>query len=587
MSDMLKYLFFVFCSTKIMVQQRLPFILDMVHNNLGEKPYITKYSDPAFLKEQGFNGAVTHWHINCAIICDNYKKELIKNKEEKEWIGHRANEIEQKISAFHEAGIAVYPFTYFMFFYVQYGINTQKMTDKGKIKGTRGCDERARKPNLQSKRTQELLIAQVDRIFKRFSSLNGLTLRFGETYLHDTPFHIGGSPIRNGKIGINDHILLLNILREEICVKRNKKLFYRTWDFGYNFHTNPEYYWAATNQVASHLNLIFSIKYQQDDYHRMTPFNPTLGIGNHQQIVEAQSRMEVYGKEAHPYYTAKWGLEGWPETKYEILFGKHCFSGKKVSDKIPRGIKDILISKKIRGVMTWSNGGGWQGPYITHEIWTDLNTYVILHWAQNTQKTEEELFYEFTECLGLDEWNSDLFREIAILSIEGIRKGHCNSYSWNDVWWTQDGFFSAAANIDIIRDILRKQLQEKVLAEKAEVSAIWLQIEALSKQFNCQDTNLQEAIRVSCTYERIKYQLIEQMWKIMIAERIYQQNMGFNSREMKEAIIIYNRLWKEWNLLKQSSPWCATLYTDMAFRNQTKGSIGELVNVCRRRIYCN
>lgn len=109
----------------------------------------------------------------------------------------------------------------------------------------------------------------------------------------------------------------------------------------------------------------------------------------------------------------------------------------------------------------------------------------------------------------------------------------------------------------------------------------------MSKQFNCQDTNLQEAIRVSCTYERIKYQLIEQMWKIMIAERIYQQNMGFNSREMKEAIIIYNRLWKEWNLLKQSSPWCATLYTDMAFRNQTKGSIGELVNVCRRRIYCN
>ena len=78
---------------------------------------------------------------------------------------------------------------------------------------------------------QELLIAQIDGIFKCFPSLDGLTLRFGETYLHDTPFHLGGSPIRDGKIGINDHILLLNILREEICVKRNKKLFYRTWDF--------------------------------------------------------------------------------------------------------------------------------------------------------------------------------------------------------------------------------------------------------------------------------------------------------------------------------------------------------------------
>lgn len=574
-----------FCCLYLRSQQSLPFILDMVHNNPGEEPYITKYNNPVFLKEQGFNGAVTHWHINCAITYDNYKKGIIKDKEEKKWIEQRANDIEQKIVAFHNAGIAVYPFTDFIVFprsiWEKYG---KEIAGKEKVTGTGGSDERARKPNIQNKRTQELLIAQIDGIFKSFPSLDGLTLRFGETYLHDTPFHLGGSPIRDGKIGINDHILLLNILREEICVKRNKKLFYRTWDFGYNFHTNPEYYLAVTNQIAPHPNLIFSIKYQQDDYHRMTPFNPTLGIGNHQQIVESQSRMEAYGKGAHPYYTAKGVIEGWPETKYEILFGKHCFTGKKNSDENPRGIKDILSTKKLQGVMTWSNGGGWQGPYITHEIWTDLNTYIVSHWAQNTQKTEKELFYEFTENLGLDDWNADLFREIAILSIEGVRKGHCNSYSWNDVWWTRDEFFSAAANTNIIHDILKKQLQDKVLAEKAEASAIWLQIEALSKQLSCNDIHLQEAIRVSCTYGRIKYQLIEQMWKIMIAEGCYQQNIAINNQEIKKVITKYDHLWTEWKSLKQSSPWCATLYTDMAFRNQRKGSIGELVNKWKKQI---
>lgn len=574
-----------FCCLYLRSQQSLPFILDMVHNNPGEEPYITKYNNPVFLKEQGFNGAVTHWHINCAITYDNYKKGIIKDKEEKKWIEQRANDIEQKIVAFHNAGIAVYPFTDFIVFprsiWEKYG---KEIAGKEKVTGTCGSDERARKPNIQNKRTQELLIAQIDGIFKCFPSLDGLTLRFGETYLHDTPFHLGGSPIRDGKIGINDHILLLNILREEICVKRNKKLFYRTWDFGYNFHTNPEYYLAVTNQIAPHPNLIFSIKYQQDDYHRMTPFNPTLGIGNHQQIVESQSRMEAYGKGAHPYYTAKGVIEGWPETKYEILFGKHCFTGKKNSDENPRGIKDILSTKKLQGVMTWSNGGGWQGPYITHEIWTDLNTYIVSHWAQNTQKTEKELFYEFTENLGLDDWNADLFREIAILSIEGVRKGHCNSYSWNDVWWTRDEFFSAAANTNIIHDILKKQLQDKVLAEKAEASAIWLQIEALSKQLSCNDIHLQEAIRVSCTYGRIKYQLIEQMWKIMIAEGCYQQNIAINNQEIKKVITKYDHLWTEWKSLKQSSPWCATLYTDMAFRNQRKGSIGELVNKWKKQI---
>ena len=403
-----------------------------------------------------------------------------------------------------------------------------------------------------------------------FPSLDGLTLRFGETYLHDTPFHLGGSPVRNGEIGIEDHILLLNILREEICVKRNKKLFYRTWDFGYNFHTNPQYYLAVTNQIEPHPNLIFSIKYQQDDYHRMTPFNPTLGIGKHQQIVESQSRMEAYGKGAHPYYTAKGVIEGWPETKYEILFGEHRFTGKKNSPELPRGIKDILSTERLQGIMTWSNGGGWQGPYITHEIWTDLNTYIVSHWAQNTRATEEELFYQFTDSLKFDLFNADIFRQIAILSIEGVRKGHCNSYTRNDVWWTRDEFFSVVANVDIIRNILKKGLQEKVLAEKTEATAIWLQIEALSKQLTCIDKDLQEAIKVSCTYGRIKYQLIEQMWKIMIVEEKYQQNIPFNTQEVNEIIDKYDSLWKEWKLLKESSPWCATLYTDMAFRNQKK-----------------
>ena len=581
-------LFTLLNCVNLIAQHQMPYILDMVHNNPGEKPYITKYNNPDFLKEQGFTGAVTHWYINCTITYDNYKKGVIKNKAEREWIEHRANDIEDKITTFHKAGIAVYPFTDFIVFpqsiWEKYG---KEITGKGNVTGTGGSDERARKPNLHNKRTQELLIAQIDGIFKRFPSLDGLTLRFGETYLHDTPFHLGGSPVRNGEIGIEDHILLLNILREEICVKRDKKLFYRTWDFGYNFHTNPQYYLTVTNQIEPHPNLIFSIKYQQDDYHRMTPFNPTLRIGKHQQIVESQSRMEAYGKGAHPYYTAKGVIEGWPETKYEILFGEHRFTGKKNSPKLPRGIKDILSTERLQGVMTWSNGGGWQGPYITHEIWTDLNTYIVSHWAQNTRAIEKDLFYQFTDSLKLDLFNADIFRQIAILSIEGVRKGHCNSYTRNDVWWTRDEFFSTVANADIVRDILKKGLQEKVLAEKAEATAIWLQIEALSKQLTCIDKDLQEAIKVSCTYGRIKYQLIEQMWKIMIAEGNYKQNIPFNTQEVNEIIDKYDSLWKEWKLLKESSPWCATLYTDMAFRNQKKGSIGELINTWKERIYNN
>lgn len=44
----------------------------------------------------------------------------------------------------------------------------------------------------------------------------------------------------------------------------------------------------------------------------------------------------------------------------------------------------------------------------------------------------------------------------------------------------------------------------------------------------------------------------------------------------------YDALWKEWHQLKDSSVYCATLYTDMAFRNKKKGSIGDLAERMRK-----
>lgn len=554
---------------------KMPYVLDMVHNNPGEKPYVTKYNSPVFLKQQGFTGAVTHWHVNCAITYDSFEKGLIpKGSEERRWIENHAKNIEKKLADFEQNGIAVYPFTDFLVFPRSVWLKYEKQLNGGRtVNGT--------KPDIQSPLTQKLLRIQIAEIFTRFPELDGITLRFGETYLHDTPFHLGNSPIRSGDKAIEDHVLLLNILREEVCVKRNKKLFYRTWDFGYNFHNNPDFYLAVTNQVAPHPNLIFSIKYQQGDYHRMTPFNPSLGIGKHAQIVESQSRMEAYGKGAHPYYTAKGVIEGWPETKYEITFSDQRFTGKLNDVTNPRGIKDVLSSGLIQGVMTWSHGGGWQGPYIKHEIWTDLNTYVMSHWAQNPSLTEETLFNQFADSLGFDAFNKDLFRQIAMLSIEGVRKGHCCSYAANSVWWTRDEFFSVSYNRNIIKDIISRNVVDKVLAEKQESVAIWDQIEAISKQLQVDDETLLEAIRVSSTYGRIKYQIIELLWIMMIEDEYIRQGKSADRVFIAKLLKRYDELWQEWRTLEKENRYCATIYTELAFRNKEEGSGKELVERLR------
>lgn len=176
---------------------------------------------------------------------------------------------------------------------------------------------------------------------------------------------------------------------------------------------------------------------------------------------------------------------------------------------------------------------------------------------------------------------ADIFRQIALLSIEGVRKGQCNSFTINSKWWSRDEFFSVNDNKDVIKQILKENLQTKVLAEKAEASDIWRQIEALSVKLTVKDSTLQEAIRVSCTYGRIKYELIEQMWILMIEDANSANSGQLNKDVVKRSIHRYDALWSEWKSLKQSSKQCATLYTDMAFRNNKSGSIGELVEKFR------
>jgi hypothetical protein len=559
--------------------------MDMVHNNPGEKPYETKYNAPTYLKSEGFTAMTPYWYINCLITYDNYEKDIIPiNSDTRKWIETKATDIDKKLAECKKAGIEVYPFTDFIVFpttiWEKYGDSIRR-NSKG-VGSAIGEKGEAMIPDIQRTTTQDLLRAQIAGIFDRFPQLDGLVLRFGETYLFDTPFHKGGSPIRTGQDGIMDHILFINILRDEICVKRNKKLFYRTWDWGYNFHNNPEYYLSVTNAIEPHPNLIFSIKYQQDDFLRMTPFNPTLGIGKHRQVVESQSRMEAYGKGAHPYYSAYGVINGWPETKYEIQDGH--FTGNINNPTNPRGIKDILDKHLLCGVNTWSNGGGWQGPYITNEIWTDLNTYVVSHWAQNPNRSEEEIFYEFATKHKITGMQADIFRQIAMLSIEGVRKGQCNSFTINNRWWSRDEFFSVSDNIDVLSQIVKEKLQNKVLAEKAEASAIWRQIEALSNQLTVNDSVTQEAIRVSCTYGRIKYELIEQIWILMIEDANATFSGELNINAVNTALGRYDELWKEWRTLKQSSKECATLYTDLAFRNKKSGSVGELIEKLKLKV---
>ena len=499
---------------------------------------------------------------------DNFEEGIVPfGSEERQWIEARAAMIDEKLKACDDAGMNVFAFT--DIFVAPKSIWDKYGEEMGQhetnFHGYGGAIKNVRKPNIQDDIIQQLIKAQIDGIFRRFPTLDGLVLRFGETYLHDTPYHMGGKPVRQGDEGIIDHVKLLNILRDEICVKRNKKLFYRTWDFGW-FHTNPDVYLAITNQVEPHENLVFSIKHTKGDFHRTFPFNPTLGIGKHQQIVEVQCQREYEGKGAHPNYIAEAVINGFEE--YEGMEGM-------------KSLDDLKSNSNFKGVWTWSRGGGWKGPYITNELWCDLNAYVISQWAQDTNQDEAAIFSKYCKVLGLSDKDAAVFRKIALLSNRGVFYGRSSKITKINPWWIRDQFMGGLTAPEFNNhtdeawgktnkeffEIVKKGLVDEILSEKAQAVGFWNEIEILANSITSGDEKFQDYLRVSCTYGRIKYDIIQQAWIVMLKGLEGDRSGTYDNEVILTAIKKYDKLWNEFKALKRENEQCASLYLPYGFNN--------------------
>ncbi|NQV31797.1 MAG: hypothetical protein HQ515_03840 [Phycisphaeraceae bacterium] len=506
-----------------------PIVLDMVYNNLGEAPRVSAFNDPNTLAAWGYTGQVPHLYVQCAVTFDSLEPGVVPDHSEAgQWIARQAAKVDQRLAEAEAAGIELYPFT--DFFIVPRLLENRHRDELGDL-------------SIRHALVQQLIRIQVNEIFQRFPKLGGLTLRFGETYVHDTPHHVGGTPVRSPA----DHTILINLLREEICVKRNKKLFYRTWDFGNNFHVNPTFYLAATDPVEPHPNLVFAVKHTRGDFLRTLPFNPTIGIGKHPQIVEVQCQREYEGKGAHPNYIARGVIEGFEEL---------------ANHSKPRCLRDIASNPNFAGVWTWTRGGGWKGPTIKNELWCALNGFVLSKWAQNPARSEEEFFREFAETkLKLRGDDIDLFRELCLLSTKGVLRGQYSLLGGVNIGWNRDQYMGGLPQLGgNFNSFIQQGKVEDVLAEKEEAVTVWRRIETLSKQIDVPDKRTKQFIETSCTYGRIKYEIIAKGWTVMLLGMAGDKTSQYDEPRMATAIASYDRLWDEWKQLEASDPSCSTIY---------------------------
>jgi len=539
-------------------QNQLFFILDMVHHNQGEPLTETEFTNSQKLKGYGYNGQVINDFVfaHVALTFDKFDKRIFpEGSKERAWVLQAAEKIRANIKAAKAAGIKVYYFTDIV-------VLPKKLVElyKDEI-----CDEQG-KISFDRPKTIEIHRMMFDELFETFPDLDGLIVHTGETYLNNVPYHTGGDPITRQE---ESHIEIIELLREEVCVKHNKMVFYRTWHPKGFFHEDTAYYLKVTNAIEPHPNLVFSIKHTKGDYHRTFPFNPTIMIGKHPQIIEVQCQREDEGKGAYPNYVMDGVINGFEEYKTNtIRHGNQC-------------LKDIKDNPLFRGVWTWSRGGGWVGPYITNEFWCDINAYVMSQWAANPELSEETIFNKYMDKMDLKGVSRSRFRDLCLLSAKGIVRGHESitlpvDSSW--VWWMRDHFLggldekadvksypSEGLLYKMFTTYYNQNVLMKSVEEKKEAVAIWKKIVDLSLEINVPDEKTKDYLVVSSKYGLILHKIIAEAWNVMALGFIGDKTGNYDKNSMSRSIMDYYKYWEEFNQLKNNNPQCATIYKPYAF----------------------
>jgi hypothetical protein len=546
----------------------MDFLIDMVHHNPGEPPFNTKFLDPATLVNYGYNGQVFK-HINCIVTFSSLNPDIFpENSKDREWIDSFSEGIRKEIAAAKARNLSI-------FYHLDLFVLPKRLVEiyKNEI-----CDEQTGKISIFKPKTLEIHSRMFDELCSKFPEVDGYIIRVGETYLYDTPYHTGNGPIPNNgpkwsptylydkainnsnlsqsyywtNEQIEPYVKIINFLRDELCQKHNKFLIFRTWDiFPDKLHSVKEHYLDVTEQIEPHDKLIFSIKHTALDFWRHIKVNPSLTIGKHPQIIEVQCQREYEGKGAYPNYVMDGVINGFEETK----------------DK--KGLKDIIQHSLIRGLYTWSRGGGWYGPYPKNEFWSDLNTYVISHFANNPNKAEHEIFREFCHNnLKLSEKDTATFREICLLSARAVLKmRHCEPFDKNlkesllpTANWMRDDRLGGLDQLKEIFEFLYEQrLFDQALKEKQEAIQIWHEIKEKYQQLSVPDSSLHEFIKTSIDYGLNLSQIIYQGWRVLIAGFRGDKQGSYDMEELQRAVNSYEASWDSYKELGQS-PYCSSLY---------------------------
>lgn len=542
------------------------YIMSMVHHNPGEAPFQSIFNDAENLSAYGYNAQVFK-HINTVITFDKLGLDLFpKGSEDRLWLDSFTQSLVEEMKQAKAAGKEVY-------YHIDLFVLPKKLVEayKDEILDEDG------KISLDKEKTLELHRVLIDEVFSRFPEIDGFIIRVGETYLHDTPYHIGNGAVKYGEKEKEkaQFVKLIEFLKEEVSIKHQKKLFFRTWDcFPDRFHADREYYLDIVNKIEPHENLYFSIKYVALDFWRRVKWNECLETGNHKQIIEVQCQREYEGKGAYPMYVMS-----------------DVINGDKHLSKV-RGLKDVASNPQIQGIYAWPRGGGWLGPRIKNEFWCRLNTYVLGKYAENPDRTEEEIFYEFCKNdMGLSEKDGALFREMCLTANEAIlRSRYIEEYdkTLNESFmpagnWMRDECLGGMDQLGEAFEVLyRGGSIDAAIKEKEEGLRLWKKVRKIAEEIDFSTTPDGEFIKITTEYAVKLFTITVIGWKLMSEGFVYSKTRKVDKAYFETLLNEFDKAVAGYRLLSEN-PVCPSLY-GLEFLFDQKGML-TTINKYKEEIF--
>lgn len=388
--------------------------------------------------------------------------------------------------------------------------------------------------------------AKYREVLQAYPQVKYIIVRTGENYSHPDEGYVGRT-VRSGDNIDADYYRHMQRLIEEtrkiVVDEFGRTLIWRTWDLGNDgFHASPTVYDRVLAGLTNRQGLMFAVKFTQTDFWRYNDFNPMIGRGGVDQIIEFQCAREYEGKGAFPNYVGP------------------------IHAEAIRRAADL----GVKGVWIWDFGGGWGGPILKSDRWVRLNIEATTQLALNPQASPRAL----AEAWAAKEFGDQAATNVAamlMLSGECVRKTmYIEAYARDHHGW------KPSLNLmrdDIIRgEVLRqlydgsKQSLPEVFAEKDQAVALVLQMQSLFENSRraivaARGEQVYEESLSSLIYLADLTQVLDHYIKGMFSFYQWQETHAVaTAAQAQTELLAWRAAWQRYQTAVPKLPGVATIY---------------------------